>query len=639
MTKCLGATEAATHQPLRVLLPTVPLNRKQCQAQNCMADVIALILIGTMFLTLSACRTALSVVAQGGEQQLREAVPPPTPGPRVLIFAIDGAGYNELLQAIRSGKASRLQTLLGAEQQDGRFSHGYSVPNAISILPSTTVAAWSSIFTGQPPAQTGVPGNEWFVREQRRFFAPGPVSITDVDDFGKTLTEGLVGNALQVPTLYELAGVPSHVSLSQVYRGATLFTTVEPTAFISLMASFVKGVVSGATVKQDLYAGIDEASVTKLITALTEHEVPIIQTVYLPGVDLFTHEAEEPSATPTEGPLPLQVAYLESVTDKAIEDVLKAYEQLGVLDETYVLLIADHGHTPVLDDDRHNLGAEGDHEPPALIEKKGFRMRKFVLNPAETEQDYQATVAYQGAIAYVYLADRSTCPAVGDRCDWQRPPRLKADVMPVVRAFYKVNTTGQPIPQLKGTLDLIFAREPRPPGQKALPFQIFDGKKLVPIREYLARHPRPDLLQLEKRMNWLSVGPYGHRAGDILLLARSGLERPIEDRFYFSGPYHSWHGSPTRQDSHIPFILARKGDKGERLQAIVEAAVGKTPSQLDFVPLVRALVGKDREVPIASPALSHLDQPIEAQGAKTATSGVRRSRLAEESAQTGAEFP
>jgi hypothetical protein len=96
-------------------------------------------------------------------------------------------------------------------------------------------------------------------------------------------------------------------------------------------------------------------------------------------------------------------------------------------------------------------------------------------------------------------------------------------------------------------------------------------------------------------MRWLSAGLYGHRAGDILLLARSGLERPVEERFYFSAPYRSWHGSPTLQDSHIPFILARHGDSGERLQAIVTAAVSKLPSQLDLVPLVRALLGPSRE--------------------------------------------
>ena len=171
--------------------------------------------------------------------------------------------------------------------------------------------------------------------------------------------------------------------------------------------------------------------IVKLIAALKKHGAPTLQVVYFPGIDLFTHQAE--------APLSMQVAYLATITDKAIGEVLETYKQLGALDETYIIFIADHGHTPVLNDDRHALGTEGDHESPVLIEHRGFRLHKFVLHPAESEQDYQATVAYQGAMAYIYLADRSTCPAKGDRCDWQRPPRLEADVMPVVRAFYTVS--------------------------------------------------------------------------------------------------------------------------------------------------------------------------------------------------------
>src|SRR5262249_47491668 len=241
--KYSGVGRSPTHRPLHMLFPTAPPSRKRRRAQKCTVNAAALMLIGMTFCFLSACRPTLTVVAQGGEQHLRQAVPPVTPGPRVLIFAIDGAGYNELMRAIRSGKATHLQALLGAEQQNGQFTHSYSVPDAISILPSTTMAAWSSIFTGQPPAQTGVPGHEWFVREQRQFFAPGPVSVTDTGDFRKMLTEGLVGNALQTPTLYELlGGLRSHVSLAPVYRGATLFTTVDPLGFVNLMAKVVIGV-------------------------------------------------------------------------------------------------------------------------------------------------------------------------------------------------------------------------------------------------------------------------------------------------------------------------------------------------------------------------------------------------------------
>ena len=40
----------------------------------------------------------------------------------------------------------------------------------------------------------------------------------------------------------------------------------------------------------------------------------------------------------------------------------------------------------------------------------------------------------------------------------------------------------------------MFAREPRAPGEDALPFRVWDGARLVPVGEYLAANPRPDLL-------------------------------------------------------------------------------------------------------------------------------------------------
>src|SRR6266404_3264711 len=79
----------------------------------------AIVLLGITLCLLSSCRMAFTVVTQGGEHQLRPAVLPAAPGPRVLIFALDGAGYNELMGAIRSGKGPHLQALLGAEQQNG----------------------------------------------------------------------------------------------------------------------------------------------------------------------------------------------------------------------------------------------------------------------------------------------------------------------------------------------------------------------------------------------------------------------------------------------------------------------------------------------------------------------------------------
>ena len=117
------------------------------------------------------------------------------------------------------------------------------------------------------------------------------------------------------------------------------------------------------------------------------------------------------------------------------------------------------------------------------------------------------------------------------------------------------------------------------------------------FREYLIAHPRPDLIQLDRRMQWLSAGPYGNRAGDILLLTKSGLELPIQKRYYFSGPYHSWHGSASWQDSHIPLIVARQNYPAAKLKEIVDEVAGPNPSHLSLVPIVLSLLATDLQPP------------------------------------------
>jgi hypothetical protein len=98
------------------------------------------------------------------------------------------------------------------------------------------------------------------------------------------------------------------------------------------------------------------------------------------------------------------------------------------------------------------------------------------------------------------------------------------------------------------------------------------------------------LSDLERRMQWLGAGPFGNRAGDILLLARACGKLPIQDRYYFAGiAHHTWHGSACEQDSHIPFILAQAGGSGGRLRALLHKTAGDSPSELAVTPLVREL--------------------------------------------------
>ncbi len=191
------------------------------------------------------------------------------------------------------------------------------------------------------------------------------------------------------------------------------------------------------------------------------------------------------------------------------------------------------------------------------------------------------------------MANRSTCPKDDDRCDWSRPPRFEEDVIPALKVLYRSNRYGKPEPSLKGKLDLIFSRQPMPSGENALPFEVFDGEELVPIDDYLSKHPRPELAELAKRMRWLSAGPYGNRAGDIVLLPKACPNLPIEQRYYFAQMTHySWHGSACEQDSHIPFILAQENGSGEKMRLIMSRFGGSSPSERELTPLVRSLLQK-----------------------------------------------
>jgi hypothetical protein len=101
------------------------------------------------------------------------------------------------------------------------------------------------------------------------------------------------------------------------------------------------------------------------------------------------------------------------------------------------------------------------------------------------------------------------------------------------------------------------------------------------------------LIQLDQRMKWLGAGPHGDHAGDIVVLPRFSIKDPINQRYYFGPRYYSEHGSPSLQDSHIPFVLARTTFSGQQLRAIARPTIDAEPTQLDVVPLIHRLLRHD----------------------------------------------
>jgi hypothetical protein len=235
-----------------------------------------------------------------------------------------------------------------------------------------------------------------------------------------------------------------------------------------------------------------------------------------------------------------------------------------------------------MEDDEHALAMGKDDDPPAVLSKAGFRLRPFQLD-VDDDDDFSAVIAYQGAMAYVYVADRSTCARPRRACDFKRAPRFKEDVLAAAQAFHDANETGRYARGMKGTLDMVLARRPSADPEQQAPFSVYVGDgRLVSIGQYLAQHPHSTYVDLEQRLRDLAVGRYGARAGDVLLIAANGNRDKPEQRYYFASRYRSWHGSPSRQDSEIPLIVAHPRHTAAELARTVQQALGKKPYQQRF---------------------------------------------------------
>jgi len=475
---------------------------------------------------LTACGAfgqLFKVVVAGDSRTLRErpsGQPSNAPSrPALLILAIDGIGRDLLYSMLGSDELPELAALIG--KSGSSFPHAYFAPDVLTTVPSTTGVAWATIFTGVSPAEHGFAGNEFFIRETKQFAAPIPVSVHASAEALSVFTEGYANKFLSAPTIYELMRerdpyVNIWVSMSQFYRGADQLLMTRRSAIAAALEAFLEG-YTDKNLPRSVWADLDEEDIDVVVERLGKEPLPDVLTIYLFGTDDWAHISPQRPAFARKN-------YMKEVIDPAIGTLRKRLLEKNALDNRYVILVSDHGHTQVMKDDVHALSNKDANDPPAVLRKAGYRVRPFEAQVKDSDP-FQSVLAYQGAIAYVYLADRSSCADGSSPCDWTRPPRYRQDVLPAA-----------------------------------------DGA-----------HPHPTYVAVAERLRDLAVGLHGERAGDVLLLAHNGDRDRPEDRFYFATPYHSWHGSPSEQDSRIPLVVAHAKRSTAALQATVRSYLGQNP--------------------------------------------------------------
>ena len=250
------------------------------------------------------------------------------PARRAVIIDVDGMRRDTFEQAYQNGSLPNFQRI---------FARALWFDNASSVLPTVTMAAQASIFTGTAPARHGVPGNQWFDRSESRlidYMSPGGlICVYAVTLLGGAECAGGLGNAhLLAPTIYEAAaqaGLTSAVYFSQYWKGAA--RAAPPT--LAEMVSFL----AGSPIDWD---AVDSEMAGRAITDLESNGLPPLLTLYFAGTDGIGHK---------DG-IAGQIPYLSGTIDPLLGSILDAIESLDPWwrENTMFVLVSDHGRTDLV---------------------------------------------------------------------------------------------------------------------------------------------------------------------------------------------------------------------------------------------------------------------------------------------------
>jgi hypothetical protein len=277
---------------------------------------------------------------------------------KVLLVVIDAASPRVVSPAIQTGRLPNLRRIASA----GSLHQG-----SVSIFPSITPAATSSIITGAYPAEHGIAGASWFDESRNEVAYYGDdFWVIAKEGFGAFLRDFLVrlnGDRLKAPTLFELVertgrraacvnylvyrgNVPHAVNvpwLMAMLPGVPFTETVEGPSLLCL-GDFVTPRTPRGTRVQDKggllhrFGMDDESSATMLCELAADDALGDLTVAYFADNDYRSHEIGPHAALP--------------VVERVDRALGRVFDAGGGFDrfvrDTCVIVTSDHGHCEVL---------------------------------------------------------------------------------------------------------------------------------------------------------------------------------------------------------------------------------------------------------------------------------------------------
>ena len=280
---------------------------------------------------------------------------------KVLLIVIDAASPRVVCPAVQTGRLRNFALLADA----GSMHQG-----SVTIFPSITPAATSTIATGCYPAEHGIAGAAWYdeARNEVAYYGDDFWVIAK-EGFGPFVRDFLVrlnGDRLKAPTLFETiegAGLGAACVNYLVYKGSVGHKVRVPFLMSLLPGVPFRETICGPSVLclGDFITprtrrrrkvkdrgglmhrfGMDDASTAVMLRQLVEdHSLPDFTLAYFADNDFRSHEIGPHKALPV----------IDRV-DRALGDVFEAAGGAErFLRDTCVIVTSDHGHCEILPDE------------------------------------------------------------------------------------------------------------------------------------------------------------------------------------------------------------------------------------------------------------------------------------------------
>jgi hypothetical protein len=280
---------------------------------------------------------------------------------KVLLIVIDAATPHAVCPAIRTGRLPVLQRLV---------ERGAMHESSVSIFPSITPAATSTIATGAYPFEHGIAGASWYDSDRQEVAYYG-------DDFWVIAKEGfatfiedfllrLNGDRLRAPTMFQMieqTGREAACLNYLVFKGDRPHDARIPPALAAISAALSETLLGPSILALGDFVvprwrsgkklekkggllhrfGMDDASTGVMLCDLVRRgALPDFTIAYFADNDYLSHEV---------GPVAALTA-LDQI-DRMLGEAFDAAGGMDrVLADTVVIVTSDHGHCDILPDGR-----------------------------------------------------------------------------------------------------------------------------------------------------------------------------------------------------------------------------------------------------------------------------------------------